>query len=132
MSITNAALAEGATISVTGGTAKTFAVSGAKISNGLQIIDTSVTDVRTRPLVNLQAFPSTFDPKTGWSVDKRVSKAVRPYVDASSIQRFPSIEIKQNLFADMTAAQRLELRKMAAQLLLDTDFDGFNETGSLV
>lgn len=131
MSIQNAQILEGATLTATGGTAKQYAPSGVKVENGIQIIDTTVVDPTIRPFYNVSSRPAAYNRNSGWTPDKRNVNAVRPFVDAAGVQQFPSIEIRCNYIVGMTAAQRTELEKMAAQVFIDADFATLLTTGSL-
>lgn len=132
MSVQNAQLLDGCTIAATGGTAKQYGPSGQKITNGVQIVDQTVSDVTVRPFVNLVSQPTVFDRKSKtWSPDKRTMTVVHPFVDASLVQHFPSIEIKVNYVVGMTDAQKDALDSRATQMMIDADFTAFRRTGSL-
>lgn len=131
MGIQNAQILEGATISASGGTAKAYGPGGTKVVGGLQIIDTTVSDITARPFYNLSSTPATYSKSNGWSVDKRKIDCIRPFVNAAGEQQFPGIEIKCNYVAGMTDAQKLELEKMACQVFFDSDFQTFLRTGSV-
>lgn len=133
MSLQNAQIADGCTITISAGTAKAYGPTGTKIANGLQIADQTVANKSVQPFYNLSARPSSYDKNTdSWSMDKRIINSVRPYVDAKLKQQFPGIESKLNFTQDMTAAQKTELVKMHCQAMLDTDFENFVQTGSLL
>lgn len=132
MALQNATILEGATLSATGGTSKTYALTGTKIANGIQIADTSVASMSTKPFYNLSAKPTVYDRATDtWGLEKRGITSVRPYVDAKAKQQFPSIDTKVNFTQDMTQGQKEELIRMHAQALIDGDFTSFLISGTL-
>lgn len=132
MSLQNATILEGATLAASGGVSKTYALTGTKIQNGIQIADTSVASTSARPFYNLSAKPTSYDRATdSWALEKREITSVRPYVDAKLKQQFPSGITKFNFTQDMTQAQKEELIRMHAQALIDGDFTSFLINGTL-
>lgn len=132
MAINNSTLLEGATAAFTGGTAKTFTIDGLKVNNGVHASDTSVADMRVRPGITCKGYPATVDSKTGkWSSGKREGVVTRPKILADLTQFFPNVRIVLTDHPEMTAAEITALRLMAAELLMDPDFDSFWGIGSL-
>lgn len=131
MSVKNATLLEGPTISITAGTSKVWTVGGQRVVNGIQIVDTTATDYRTRPHCSLRSSEAVFD-KTGLCTVKAIRRAsmTRPKILASGAVEFPNLEIVLKRHPESTDAEILELKKAACQLLLDTDFDNFWKLGS--
>lgn len=133
MSVQNATLLAGPTISVTGGTSKAFTPSSQKVVNGINIVDTTATDYRTRPNVSLRATEAQYD-KTGICVGKaiRTATATRPKLLASGAIDFPCVEIKLKVHPETTDAELLAIIEMGVQILTDTDFDNFRKFGSIL
>lgn len=123
MSIKNASINEGATsLTVVGGSAKTYSPNGVTVKNGIQIIDKSVADIRTRPVITVRAIPSRLLADGTWSFSKCSIGITRPKIASNGSQLFPSIEITLNKHVENTLAEIQELRFEAAQVLFDTDF----------
>lgn len=133
MGIINSTLAEGATLSATGGTAKTYSTTGLKVNNGIQLIDASVTDSRTRPAITAKSVPATLDSTTSkWkTVDKRELVVTRPKVLEDGSQKFPNVRISLSVHPECSQAEIDALTNAAAQTLFDSDFASFWRTGSL-
>ena len=132
MPINGSSIMEGATgITITAGSAKTYTQSGLKVSNGINVIDASVASVTTRPSMTFKSNPATVDSKTGkWGRESREAIATRPKVLTDLSQEFPAIRVKANLHPEMTQAEIFALRIMACQMIMDSDFDSFWNTGS--
>lgn len=130
MPINGATISDGATCSVSGGTAKTYTPNGARVSNGTQVADASVTDLRIQPTITVKNNPARILPDNTWSNAKREAVITRPKLIASGLTKFPNIRISATLHPEMTQAEINELRYQAAQLLFDTDFANFWLAGS--
>lgn len=131
MALSNATLLDSATISATGGTTVNFAPSGKNIVDGVEIVDTGATDYATRCSVSLRVKMPTYNRNTvSWSKGKRMISLVMPKTLASGETVFPVVRIEVEDHPEQTVAERLEMRKRAAQILTDTDFTQFFDTGS--
>lgn len=133
MSVQNATILAGPTISVTGGTAKAFTPSSQKVINGINIVDTTATDYRTRPNVSLRATEASYD-KAGVCVAKAIRKvtATRPKLLASGAIEFPCVEITLKIHPETTDAELLAITEMGVQILTDADFENFRKYGSIL
>lgn len=133
MSVQTATIIDGATASFTGGTSRTYTPSAQKVNNGINIVDTSAADYRIRTNLSLRGVEPVTD-KSGVVVTKgqRVVTVTSPKILASGSIDFPCVEVKFKFHPEQSAAEKLELRKKAAQALLDTDFDNFWEYGSIL
>lgn len=131
MPVLSASILDGATCAFSGGTAKAYAPDGLSVANGVHIVDTTVTDPRTRPGMTLKSFPARLTQDNTWSNGKRAITVTRPKVLTDGTQRFPGVRIELTDHPEMSAAEVSALRLMAAEALMDTDFDAFWSLGSL-
>lgn len=133
MSLQNASVLKGATLTTSGGTAESFVVAGQDISNGIILINTSNADARLWPSITCVNRPPTYNQTTdAWTKGKRTVKAVAPKVLANGKIGYPLIEARIEDFPEMTSAERIYLLSLMAQVLgVDADFSSFVQTGSL-
>mgnify|MGYP001097616579 CR=1 FL=1 len=131
MSITNMSLLAGPTISVTGGTTKTFSPDGTQVNRGIQVSDSSEPDIRTRDCVVFKNTNGSLQSDGSWSKDRRSAKIVSPDVMSDKSQDFPFIEISLVKSPLNDAAKLATLKEYAVQLLTDPDTAAFWVTGAL-
>lgn len=133
MSLQNASVLNGATLSATGGTALNLVVAGQTIPNGLLLHDTSNTDARLWPSVTCVNRPPTYNQSTDtWSKGKRTVKLVVPKILANGKIGYPLAETRIEDFPEMTTAEKIFLLSIMSQILgIDADFSSFVLTGSL-
>lgn len=132
MSLKNMALVTGATISVSGGSALTFADNGVSVPNGLQLVVPADADYQTRRVSTAKYRPPTLDPKTNvYGKDKKSITYVKPIVLSTGQVVFNTIRIEREVHPSVSAADCTDMNKVGAQMLIDSDLDGFWATGSL-
>lgn len=131
MPINGCTIVEGATCSVTGGTAKTFKTNGTTIKGGVQVVDTSVTDARVRPSLTLSSKPATQGLDGKWTFERRETVYLRPKLLANGTVAFNSVREIVNFHPESSAAEVAELFNSSAQINFDTDFADFRSIGSL-
>jgi len=131
MPLQNGTIADGGTISVAGGTVKTFSVDGQPVVNGIHLQDASITDYRTRPNVTAKNKLATLAQDGTYGKGKRSMTIVLPKVLASGKQGFPLARIEIEDYPEMSVAEVDKLINYAAQFLFDSDFTSFWRTGSL-
>ena len=130
MSLDGAIINTGATVSATGGSAKTFTSDGQTIVNGLHLIDASVTDFRVRPSMVVKVKQPTLNSLGEYSKGKISVVYKVPIILASGATSFELIRIERESHPENTAAARLDFNVMGAQILTDTDFTSLWATGS--
>lgn len=131
MGITNATLLSGATINVSGGTAKTFNSDGFVVPNGIHVVDIGDADYRTRMNLTLKnRNPVLVNGK--FSKAKRWMTTVKPQVEADGSISFNVIRSEIEFSTTFPAADYTDLLKMHAQMFVDADFSSFLTIGSLV
>lgn len=131
MALKNMSLLTGATISTTGGTALVFSDNGVDITNGVQLTVPADTDYQTRRQVTAKYKPASVNVATGkWGKDKKSISYVIPSLLTDGSVVFSVIRVEREAHPSLTAAQCLDMNKIGAQLLVDSDTDGFWVTGS--
>lgn len=132
MGLKTMSLLAGATVSATGGTALAFAEDGQTIQNGVHLIVPADADYQTRRQVTAKYRPPTLDPKTGaYSKDKKSISLALPLVLSNGQVVFNTIRIEREVHPSLSAANALELCKLGAQILTDSDTTDFWATGAL-
>lgn len=132
MALKNMSLLTGATIAPSGGAALVFADNGVTVPNGVQLIVPADADYQTRRSLTAKYRPSTIDVKTGsYGKDKKSISLAKPIVLTDGRVVFNTIRIEREMHPSVSAADCLEMNKLGAQLLVDTDTDGFWANGSL-
>jgi hypothetical protein len=132
MGLKSMSLAAGATVSASGGTALAFADDGVSVSNGIHLIVPADADYQTRRQVTVKYRPPTLDVKTGaYGKDKKSICLALPIVLTDGKVVFNTIRIEREVHPSLSAANCVELNKLGAQLLTDSDTDAFWATGSL-
>lgn len=125
MAIRNATILTGPTISATGGTASTLKTTGLAVSNGVQVCDFGVTDIRLRPTITFKARPAQLQRDGSWSKQK-VDYTIRmPKIlaDLSSTTNFANGTL--SVHPESTDAEIAKLIAWNCQLLFDADFAEF-------
>lgn len=137
MSLANASVLTGATVSATGGSAVNYTPDGRSIPNGLHLIDASNTDFVTRAQLTAKTKDPVLSPipggngALGYGKDKRSVVLVEPFKAANGTIHFNLIRIEREVHPETTAAAALDLNKKGAQIATDSDFTSFWATGSL-
>lgn len=132
MGLKNMSLLATATLAATGGSALVFSDDGQTITNGVHLVIPADADYQTRRNVTAKFRPPTLDASTGiYGKDKKSLCLVKPIVLASGKVIFNTIRIEREVHPSLTTAECVELNKLGAQMLIDTDTDAFWATGSL-
>lgn len=131
MAVKNASILRSATAAFSAGTALAFVSDGAQVPGGVHIVVPADTDVRTRLHATLSAKPSIAVADGTVSAAKHSVSITQPKLNATT-QKVLNNTIRFTATRDalMTDAEWLEVRKIAAQFLLDADFDNFWNLGS--
>lgn len=131
MPISTASLLTGPTISVTGGTAQTFARDGLPVTRGISISDTAEADVRTRDSIVVKSTMGTLQTDGSWSKNRREAKFVSPDLLPDGTQDFPFFRIEFVGSPLHTNAKIVAMKEKAVQLLTDSDFAGLWSMGAI-
>jgi hypothetical protein len=132
MGLQNASILTGTTVSATGGTAQTFGSNGKEVNNGVQCIDTAVTDFRTRPTLTAKTADPVQLPDGSLTKDKRVMTYAEPFVDSRGTIQYDYIRIERRVHPESAASKGVELLKKGAQFCFDSDFASYWSTGNLL
>lgn len=132
MGLKNMSLLASATVSASGGTALVFAEDGVTIQNGVHLVVPADADYQTRRQVTAKYRQPTLDPKTGsYSKDKKSISLSKPTVLSDGRVVFNTIRIEREVHPSLSAAECVELNKLGAQMLSDSDLDNFWASGAL-
>lgn len=131
MPLNGASIPVGCTWTPAGGTAKTYTNDGLTVANGVHLIDASVADYRTRPQMTAKVKQPTLDSLGVYSKGRRSVVVTIPKVLASGKQVFPLIRIELEDHPESSAAEIATLLSIGANVLIDTDFSNFWNTGSV-
>lgn len=133
MALKNMSLLETADVAVTGGTPLVFSDNGITIANGVQLVVASDTDYQRRRTCTVKYKAPAVNPATGqFGKDKKSISLTAPTVDPQTGRIiFNTIRIEREAHPSLPAADLLELNKLAVQLLMDSDLDGYWANGSL-
>lgn len=132
MSINGISLQKGATgITVTAGTATVFTDDGLDVKGGIHVVDSTATNFITRPHMTFKNKPAALQSDGTWSKGKRDINLTTPIVLASGKTAFPVFRGTFEIHPEMTAAQILELRMLACQMIMDAELNDFYSYGSV-
>lgn len=131
MPINGASFPEGATVSSTGGTAKSLTTDSKPVKNGIHVIDASVTDYASRPNAFFTCVQPQYDPTTkSYSNAKKQARCYFPKVDAQGNLKLPGFDIRLNDNPCQTPAEITKMRQWLVQFATDPDFDSFWTVGT--
>lgn len=125
-------LKKGATgAAVTAGTDAIFVDDGLTVSNGIHIVDSSSTNFVTRAHATFKNRAHQLLPDGTYSKRKLDFNVTTPIVLASGAVSFPVFRGNMELHPEMSAAQILELKMLACQLIIDAELTDFYNYGSV-
>jgi len=131
MALKNMSLLASATLSASGGSALAFAEDGISITNGVHLIVPADTDYQTRRSATVKYRPPTLNAKTGaMGKDKKSICYAQPVILTDGSVVFNTLRIEREVHPSTSAANCTEMNKVGAQMLFDTDTDGFWATGA--
>lgn len=134
MSVQNATLLIGGTVSATGGTSTAFVPNGAQVNSGVQVVDSTDSNAVTRASITCQNVKiPAIDPTTGKYPGKirRRGTVTRPKVLSDGRVVFQLARIEIEYHPEASDAEITALMSQGAQLLCDSDFTSFWKVGSL-
>jgi len=132
MSAINPTIKSGATISVTGGTDLVYSNSGFVKPNQVELYVPADTNLKTRRSAKLALSPPAINKGApgGYTQNRATVKLRFPRTLTDGAITVDVIEITKSVDASATSAENLEYRKIAAQILMDSDFDTFWDSAS--
>lgn len=131
MGLKNMSINIGGTLANTGGTAKVFADDGVTIPNGVHVSVPGTTDFRVREHATFRYTPPALQSDGTYSRQSNTVSLTVPKALASGKYVNNTIRITMDLHPESTATEGLDLRKLAAQTLFDSDADNFWTAGSM-
>ena len=133
MGLNNSVIKAGATsLGVTGGTDVTFKVNGVTVPNGIQLHNEGQADFRIRENLTAKNRSPVAQKDGTYTKGKKQLTLVMPKLLASGVVQYNLIRIETEIHPETTAAEALDIKLRGAQLLSDSDYDGFWAFGSLV
>lgn len=132
MGLKNMSLQTGATgCTVTAGSAMVFSDDGTTIQNGVHLVVPATADYRVRQSATAKYRAPALQPDGSYTRDKKSISYNVPLILASGKIVNNVIRVEREVHPEMSAANVLDLNRIAAQLLFDTDTDNFWAAGSL-
>lgn len=132
MALANASIAVGATsLSVTGGTAKSFTPDGQSVTNGIHIADNAETDFRVKKHITCKNRNPVRQSDGSYGKGSKDLILTVPYLDGAGVVRFATFRYRCEYDPVIPAATIKDGRYMLAQALFDTDFENFHASGDI-
>lgn len=127
MSIKSFQLMDGATgFTVTGGTAKTFAIDGLQVTGGLHVSDSANTDYKSKIGVSFRGRMPLRQPNGTHSKGKLWITLQVPYVLTDGSVDLNNYRYEHEFTVNTPAATLLNGRRLMAQLLFDAEVEAFH------
>jgi hypothetical protein len=131
MGLKNMSINIGGTLANTGGTAKVFADDGVTVPNGVHVSVPGTADFRVREHATFRYTPPSLQSDGTYSRQQNNVSLTVPKLLSSGKYVNNTIRIAFDVHPESTATEALDLRKLAAQMLFDSDTDNFWTAGSL-
>lgn len=132
MPLNGAIVKSGATaMTPTGGSDKTFTTDGVVIPNGIHIANAAQTDFRIREHLAIRNRVPTLNGNGKWTRDRKAVTITIPKLLADGTYVNNTMRIEREVHPEATVAEAKELCMLAAQVLSDSDFDAYWQSGSL-
>lgn len=132
MALTTFSVANGATsMSVTGGTATAHSTDGQSVTNGIHCIDTTVSDFRVQPHVTFKHRKPQRRADGSYTKGVRSIIATFPTLKADGSVAFNVERYSAEYDPEVSVASQTNHRLRLAQMLTQSAFDGFHQTGSV-
>lgn len=131
MPLKSMAISTGGTLANTGGSALTFADDGVTIPNGVHLTVPAVADFRVRPNATFRYKPPQLLADGTWTRANMKASITIPKLLADGTYKNNTYRIEGDVHPESTATEALDIRKLAAQMLFDSDTDNFWVAGSL-
>lgn len=131
MGLKNMSINTGGTLANTGGTAVVFADDGVTVPNGIHVTAPATADFRVRENATFRYRPPALQADGTYTRQKCSVSITKPKLLASGKYVNNTFRIEGEIHPESTAAEALDIRKLAAQTLFDSDTDAFWTAGSL-
>lgn len=132
MGLQNASIAMSPTsLTVVGGVAKTFAVTGEEVKGGIVLVDTSQADPRIRAKVIVRSKAGVLQQDGTYTAERRWVTYRQPVLQADGTVKTDTYRYESVLGSSQLSTVELLQRLTFCQTLFDADFESFHTTGSL-
>lgn len=131
MGLKNMSINIGGSVANTGGTAKVFADDGVTVPNGVHVSVPGTADFRVREHATFRYNPAVLQGDGTYSRQQCKASLTVPKALASGKYVNNTLRIEMDIHPESTATEYADLRKLGAQLLIDSDTDNFWTAGSL-
>lgn len=131
MGLKNMSLLTGATLAASAGTALVFADDGTTIVNGVHLVVPATADYRVRQSATAKYRAPKILPDGTYTRDSKSISYNVPLILATGKIVNNVIRVEREVHPELSAAAALDLNKILAQLMFDTDTDNFWSAGSL-
>lgn len=133
MALNTITLSDSATsLSVTGGTVKTYTPDGQTVTNGIHVADNSVSDFRVKPHITWKnRNPQRLSDGT-YSKGKKEIIVTVPYLNTTTnLVQFATASYSFSYNPEIPAASLKNARYLLAQCLFDVDAENFHVSGDI-
>lgn len=131
MGLKNMSINIGGSLANTGGTAKVFADDGVTVPNGVHLSVPATADFRVREHATFRYTPPSLQSDGSYSRQGNTFSLTIPKLLASGKYVNNTIRVTADLHPESTATEMLDIRRLAAQMLFDSDTDNFWTAGSM-
>jgi hypothetical protein len=118
-------------ISVTGGTGAAFQDDGQTVTNGIHVVDTSITVAKERPHATFKNRGSSLQKDGTYSKGKRDITYTKPKSLADGSTSFQVGRIGFEIHPELSVQEITDFRYELAQMIIDAELDDFFVYGSV-
>lgn len=131
MGLKNMSINTGGTLANTGGSAVVFADDGVTVPNGVHLTAPATADFRVRESATFRYKPPALQADGSYSRASMSVSITKPKLLANGTYKNNTFRIEGDIHPESTPTEALDIRKLAAQTLFDSDTDNFWVAGSL-
>lgn len=131
MSVQNATLSVGASVTPSGGTDRTYVVTGKKVNNGVHIVQSTATSGITAKHGYAVSREAAVLANGEFGLAQRSIRFVNPLLSTRGNYCYPSAEFVLRPHPESTQADINELKSLVIQALIEGDFNSLFSVGSL-
>lgn len=118
-------------LTVVGGSDKTFSPDGVDVKGGIHLANAAQTDFRIREILILKNKPPTLLSDGSYSKNRLSAVYISPFILASGKIAFDLIRMEREIHPEVSAAAALEHNLVGAQVLSASAFATFWSGGNL-
>lgn len=117
-------------MTVTGGSDRVYADDGLRVTSGLHVTDQSAADLTLSTHATFKNKPHALQSSGKFSKGIRTFNFTLPIILADGSISYQTFEGEFGLHPAITVAQLLEMRMVAAQLIIDSELDAYYRYGT--